>query len=342
MARIFLGFPSSVRDLRFGVDNLRALEQLGTVVLNLEPGPLDPQQLLSAAGDCDIVLADRLTEGDAGFFDAANRLVAFVRSVSDPNGVDLAAASRNGILVAAAGVTYTAGVCEWIVGQMINLARGTFAYVSAYRAGEVPDLTSGPRGRQLAGRTAGIIGIGQIGRRLAVLLHAFEMRVLAYDPHATAWPDDVEKRDLDALLAEADFVVCLAGHTVETEGIMGVAALARMKSTAFFINAARGALVDESALEQALRDGAIAGAALDVGSGSGDVPPLALGRLPSVLATPHVAPSIDANHGQGAQAVAMIASILRGELPRGALNAEAATRFQTWRRQASPPLAAKA
>ena len=327
MTSIYLGFHSGIRDLRFGEANLAALKQLGNVKLNEANTPLCSAALSEAARDCDIVLADRLTVADSAFFDNAPRLLAFVRAVVDIAGVDIDAASRNGILVAAAGPTFVPGVTEWIVGQMINLARGTFEYTLQYRAGRIPDLQTGPRGRQLAGRTAGILGIGRIGSRLASILHAFEMRVLAFDPYAETMPACVERADFDELLRKADFVICLAKHTAQSEQLMNAAAFARMQQTAFFINASRGGLVDEAALASALSRNAIAGAALDVGSAPGDLPPSNLGVMQNVLATPHVAPSIDASYAQGRQAVAMVESILRGNIPQGALNPSAARRI---------------
>jgi len=327
VTRIYLGFHQGILGLRFGDGNLAALRQLGEVSLNRTDRPLSPAALQQAAGDCDVVLADRLTGADAAFFDNAPRLIAFVRAVVDTSGVDIDAASRNGILVASTAATFVPGVTEWIVGQMINLARGTFDFVRLYRAGTIPDLATGPRGRQLAGRTAGILGLGRIGNRLAGVLQALEMRVLGCDPHATDAPQGVERVDFERLLREADFVICLAKHTEETDRLMNAAAFARMQRSAFFINASRGGLVDEAALAAALAEGAIAGAALDVGSGPGDTPPLGLGGMENVIATPHVAPSIDASHAQGRLAVESVASILRGEVPAGAINPEAARRI---------------
>ena len=332
MTRIFLGFHRGILDLRFGSANLAALRQLGHVTLNETSNALSAEDLRKAAEDCNIVLADRLTVADASFFDNAPRLIAFVRAVVDTSGVDIAAASRNGILVASAAATFVPGVTEWIVGQMINLARGTFDFVQAYRAGKIPDLATGPRGRQLAGRTAGILGLGRIGSHLAGILQALDMRVLGCDPHAVAAPHGVERVDFERLLSESDFVICLAKHTDETDQLMNAAAFARMQPAAWFVNASRGGLVDEAALAAALANGAIAGAALDVGSSPGDAPPLELGGMKNVIATPHVAPSIDASHAQGRLAVESVAGILRGEIPVGAINPYAATRI--------PPLGA--
>lgn len=328
MARIFLGFHRGVLDLRFGGENLAALKNLGEVVLNLEDRGLTPEELIEQAGDCDIIVADRLTPGNGKFFDHAPKLVAYVRAVTDMKGIDVEAASRSGILVAAAGATFVPGVTEWIVGQMINLSRHFVEYITVYRSGVVPDIARGPKGRQLAEKTAGIIGFGKLGRNLGTVLDVLGMRVLASDPYVDDWPENAEPVELDDLLMNSDFVICLTNLTDETEGFMNAEVFGNMRPSAFFINAGRGALVDEMALEEALVQGQIAGAAMDVGSGAGDTPPLRLACLPNVLATPHIAPSMDANHAQGRQAVEMVATVLKGEPPEEALNAHAATRLK--------------
>src|SRR6476469_9354297 len=117
-------------------------------------------------------------------------------------------------------------------------------------------------GRQLNGATLGVIGYGAIGRYLAPLGLALGMRVLVADPHAEA-PPPLEYVPLERLLAESDFVVCLAVANEQTENLMNAAAFARMKPGAFFVNPSRGNLVDEAALLAALDGGHLAGVAID-------------------------------------------------------------------------------
>ena len=327
MTRITLGFHKGVRDLRFGEENLTRLMELGEVLLNEKREAYTNAELAQAAKGCQIVVADRLTPGGADFFDNAPDVVAYIRTVTDMKNVDLEAASRNGILVTTTSATFIPGVSEWVVGQVINLSRSFFDYISCYRSGWVPDLQTGPRGRQLAGRTAGIIGLGRIGLQVARLFTAFDMRVLVHDPYLKDCPEGMENVGIEVLLAESDFVIPMAKYTDETEHMVNDAFLKAMKPTAFLVNASRGGLVDEAALEAALLNGTIAGAALDVGNGEGDVPSLRLARLPNVLATPHVAPSMDANHAQGREAIAKVAQVLAGEMPSLALNGEHATRL---------------
>ena len=143
-------------------------------------------------------------------------------------------------------------------------------------------------GVQLAGATLGVIGHGSIGARVAALGRAFGMTVLVHDPHKTVAEPGIRQAGMDELLAASDFVVLLAVASEETRHLMNAARFAGMKPTAYFVNVSRPMLVDEEALASALRFGQIAGAALNVGSAAEMMPPVVLGRLPNVVATPHV------------------------------------------------------
>jgi D-3-phosphoglycerate dehydrogenase len=154
------------------------------------------------------------------------------------------------------------------------------------------------------------------------------MRVLVADPYARVEDLDLGQVRLESLLAESDFVVCLAVATAETENLMDAAAFARMKPSSYFVNLSRGNLVDEAALEEALEAKRIAGAALDVGRAPDQMPSLRLARRPDVIATPHTAgltPS--AVEHQAFDTVGQVRALLAGEVPPGAVNAEAATRL---------------
>ncbi len=324
---IYLTFHRGILDLRFGPENLEALRKLGNVMLNQTDKAPTTEQLIGAARDCEVILSERLTPGEAKLFDDSPRLIAFVRSVTDLRQVDVDAASRNGILVTTVDAAFVPAVVEWTVGQMINLGRFLPQFIMTYRAGRIPELSLGRQGRQLAGKTAGIVGFGRLGRRLAEVLGALGMRVLVFDPYVGEWPGGVEATDLDTLAKESDYVVSLAPYTTETENMMNAAVFQQMKTTAFLVNPSRGGLIDEKDLETALTEGWIAGAALDVGREPGDIPPLRLGRLANVFATPHVAAGFESNLLQGRQAVEAVAEILAGRTPEGALNAPHATRM---------------
>ena len=223
-----------------------------------------------------------------------------------------------------------AAVSEWTIGVMLDISRHISAAALQYRAG----ATAVPlMGRELRGATLGLIGHGQIGRYLADLGLAFGMRVLVNDPHkrvARVANVALQQVDFNTLLAQADFVVCLAAATPATENLMNQAAFAAMKPGAVFINPSRGNLVDEAALLRALDSGHLAACALDVGRAPDQMPSAELARHPRVIATPHIGgltwPAIE---HQALETVQQVARILKGQVPLGAVNAAHARRLQT-------------
>ena len=323
-ASILLAHCADVRRLYFRGDAVERLARLGSVKLNESGAEWTTQQLVEAARGCDIVVAYRETPGDAAVFDGLPGLKAYVRCAVDIRDIDQAAASRNGVLVTHVSGVFVSGVAEWIIAMMIDLNRRFSASISDYRAG----LTPRPAiGAELRGSTLGVIGYGRIGRYLCDLALAFGMKVLAADPCARVEHAAVTQCSLPELLAAADQVVCLAVANRETENLMDAAAFALMKPSAYFVNPSRGNLVDEAALLAALREGRIAGCALDVGRAPDQMPSPALTAHPLVIATPHVAGQTPALDGQSAEAIAQVGEILAGRVPAGALNAAHATRL---------------
>jgi D-3-phosphoglycerate dehydrogenase len=208
---------------------------------------------------------------------------------------------------------------------MITLSRGIARCSAEYHAGRVPLPTMG---RQLNGATLGVIGYGQIGRYLCELALALRMRVLVSDPYAQIPSSGITQTELARLLSESDFVACLAIANDETENLMNASAFAKMKAGAFFINASRGNLVDEPALLRALDESRIAGCALDVGRAADQMPSPALARHPNVIATPHLGGlTPQATLHQALETVAQVAEILKGHAPKGAVNADRASRL---------------
>lgn len=323
--RIFLTHPVEMRRNWYGERALADLRAVGEVVLNTLDRPLTTDELVRAAQGCQIIVSDRATPGEAALFGRMPDLVAFSRVAVDIRNVDVAAASANGVMVTRASPGFMAAVAEWIIGAMIDCARDTTRYAIEYRNGRQPAWSMG---RQLQGSTLGVIGYGAIGRHLCKLGLAFGMRVLVSDPYAQADDPALVPVGLEALLAQSDFVACLAVANAETENLMNAAAFARMKPTAYFINASRGNLVDEAALLRALDDGRIAGAALDVGRAPDQMPSPDLAARADVLATPHIAgltpPAIEHQALETARQAAVIA---RGGVPAGAVNADRATRL---------------
>ena len=318
MLHVLLTHPPSTRRKYYGARALEALEALATVRLHDSEQPLDEAALVRAAEGVDVIVADRQMAVPGAVFAALPGLRAVMRCAVDIRTIDVAAASAAGVLVTRARPGFVPATAELALGLMLDLARGISGSAMAYRAGQVPEARMG---RQLAGSVVGIIGHGGIGRYLAAAAAALGMAVLVADPHATVEDARFVQVPFEALLARSDFVVCLAVATPETENMMDAAAFARMQRDAFFINVSRGNLVDEAALEAALREGRIAGAGLDVGRAADQMPSPALAALPGVVATPHTGgltpPAIES---QAMDTVAQVAALLRGEVPEGAVN----------------------
>lgn len=275
------------------IEKLRSLTLAGTVdhVWATEPGRLDAE----------IATADfLLTENGpitAEMIGKARRLRLIQNGCLRHHGIDLAAARRAGIPVSVAALPGDIAVAEHALLLMMALGRKLIHADQAVRAGEfrqriAPHITS-PSFTPLFSKTLGIVGLGEIGCHVARRARAFDMRILYYSRRRYS-PDQeqalgVEYRPLMALMAEADIVDVHLALTPETLGIIGRAEIAAMKPTAILVNTARGAIVDEDALVEALRANRIAGAGLDVFREE----PLPLGHplaaLANVVLTPHVA-----------------------------------------------------
>jgi D-3-phosphoglycerate dehydrogenase len=208
----------------------------------------------------------------------------------DPSRVDLEAAKELKVWVTNQPGSNAVSVAELVFGQMIALVRHTHAADRAVKANRWSDYLKF-LGTELAGKTLGIIGMGNIGARLALRARAFEMDLLVCDPfipesHVTALGG--KWASLNELLAAADIVTLHCPLNRETRGMVGVKELALMKRSAFLINAARGGIVEEKALYEALQQKKIAGAALDVIAEEPPAKDHPLFKLDNVLWTPHV------------------------------------------------------
>ncbi len=329
MATIFLTHPPEALKNYYGDRALAGLRALGEVRLNTAGRELSTGELIEAARGCELIVSYRQTPGEAELFRNSPDLIAFSRCAIDIRNVDVAAASEMGILVTQASAGFVASVTEWAIGAMVDLGRGISTSSAVYREGRVP---AAPMGRQLQGATLGVIGYGQIGRYLCELGLALGMRVLVCDPYARVAHAALVQLELRELLAQSDYVVCLAVATDATENLMNAQAFSQMKRGAFFINPSRGNLVDEKALEQALDSGHVAGCALDVGRAPDQMPTPQLARHPKVIATPHLAGlTPESIEHQSLETVAQAAEIIKGRAPKGAVNAARATRLQRLR-----------
>jgi D-3-phosphoglycerate dehydrogenase len=314
----------------YGDAALAGLRSQGHVVLHESAEPLAAEALIAAARGCELIVADRNTPVDAGVIAGLADVAAILRVAVDVRNIDVAAASTKGILVTQASRSWVAAVSELAIGLMIDAARGMSRADAAYKAGRGPAVAMG---RQLGGATAGIIGYGPLGKRVAELCLAFGMTVLVYDPYVKGVDPSVRQTSLDDLCAQADYVLPLAVATAETENLIGAKELAAMRSTAYLINLSRGNLIDEAALIAALDARQIAGAAMDVGRAADQMPSVDLATRADVIATPHIGgltkPAIE---GQALETVTQVRDILAGQMPIGAVNAAAATRLPRFNR----------
>ena len=320
MSRILLTHsPDTLRNY-YGDRALAGLRQLGEVKLHGGAEPLAGEALIAAAADCDLVVSYRQSPAPAPLFERLPRLVAFLRCAIDIRNIDVAAASKAGVLVTQASAGFVTSVSELVLGFLVNLSRGVTESAAEYHAGRVPQARMG---RELKGSTLGVIGYGAIGREVVRVARALGMQVLVFDPYVK----DVDQTPFDELLARSDYVVPLAVATEETENLIDDAAFGKMKQGACFINVSRGNLVDETALVRALDSGKLGGCALDVGRAADQMPTPAIAARGDVVATPHTAGlTLPAIEHQSLGTVAQAGEILRGRAPTGAVNADHWTR----------------
>lgn len=320
MSRILLTHSPDTLVNYYGTRALAGLKALGDVILNLNQEPLEGESLVRAAADCDLVVSYRQSPAPAALFERLPGLVAFLRCAIDIRNVDVAAASRAGVLVTQASAGFVTSVSELVFGVMIDLSRGITASAAIYHSGKIPKAALG---RELKGSALGVIGYGAIGREVARLGEAFGMEVMICDPYASG----VNSVSLEKLVAESDYIVPLAVATAETENLIGEKEFAAMKKGAIFVNASRGNLVDEAALVRALDSGRLGGCALDVGRAPDQMPTPAIAARADVIATPHAAGlTLPAIEHQSMETVAQAAEILKGRVPKGAVNAGSWTR----------------
>ena len=249
--------------------------------------------LKAALADADALIVRNRTQVDADLLSAAPQLRVVGRLGVGLDNIDTATcAARNIAVIPATGANALA-VAEYVIGSAMLLLRTAYQSSDAVGEGKWP---RGPlsNGREIAGKTLGLIGFGGIGRLTAKLGRGLGMRVIAYDAQVPAssplWSENGTLcATLDAVIAEADVLSLHVPLTPHTHNLMDAAQLARMKSDAILINTARGGVVDETAVAAALRAGTLGGAALDVF----DVEPLGpgspLAACPNLLLTPHVA-----------------------------------------------------
>jgi D-3-phosphoglycerate dehydrogenase len=297
----------------------RTLEGLATLV------PLQtkkPDEFIAEAADCDALLNTYAGPITAEVMAKMPKCRIIARYGIGVDTIDLDAATRAGIIVTNNPSYCIEEVAEHTMALLLACARKVAVYDRLVRSGQWAVPPGKPMFR-LAGRTLGLVGLGNIARQVAIRAAAFGMRVMFADPFVKESPKDVQatKVELDALLGESDFVSVHPPLTKETRGMIGDGAFAKMKPTAFLVNCARGPVVDTAALVRALDSARIAGCALD----TIDPEPLpethALRGRDNVIVTPHVAwYSEQALVGLQAGAPSEVRRVLSGQWPVNVVN----------------------
>jgi D-3-phosphoglycerate dehydrogenase len=282
---------------RYSEDARAVLRSCGEV---RERAGLSRAELLASVGDADVLLTRLAHRIDGEVFGRAPHLRAVVTPTTGLNHVDLEAAASRGVEVLSlrgetAFLESVTATAELTWGLLICLARRLPEAGEGVRSG-LWDRDAF-RGRELRGKTLGVVGLGRLGRMVARYGTAFQMRVLACDPRPGEVPPGVELVGLERLLAESDAVTVHAALTESSRGLIGAAEFARIKPGTLFVNTARGELVDEAALLEALAQGRLAGAGLDVLGGEPFAGPEGLRAHPlwqwardhaNLVLTPHI------------------------------------------------------
>ena len=284
---------------------------------------ISPDELLKIIGQYDALIVRSRTKVTREVIEAGENLKVIARAGVGVDNIDVAAATERRIPVVNAPASLTTSVAELTLGHMLSLARQIPRANAGMKAGKWEKKAF--MGTELKGKTLGLVGIGRIGAEVCRLCQAFGMDVIAYDPYLTAEAISkmgAEKVDLDDVLKRADYVSIHVPKTPETEGMIGIEALRLMKPTAYLVNCSRGGLVDEDALVRALKEGMIAGAALDVFK---DEPPTGspLLELENVVLTPHIGGSTEEGQSRASpDAAEGVIAVLSGKRPKYIVNPE--------------------
>ena len=281
----------------------------------------DRPALLEAVHSASAILVRSATQVDAEVLAAAPNLKVIARAGVGLDNVDIKAATTAGVMVVNAPTSNIISAAELTCGHILSLARHIPAAHAALAEGKWK--RSAYTGTELFEKTIGIIGLGRIGALIAERMKAFGTKVVAYDPYVTsarAQQLGVQLLSLNELIETSDFITIHMPKTPETTGMIGAAQLKAMKPTAYVINVARGGLIDEDALYEALTNNVIAGAGLDVFVSEPPTGSPLLG-LPNVITTPHLGASTDeAQEKAGISVAKSVRLALSGELVPDAVN----------------------
>jgi len=261
---------------------LKLIKEAGIEVVN-QPD-ITPEELLEVIPEYPCMVVRSRTKVTKEVLDAGTSLKSVVRAGVGLDNIDVAYAQEKGIKVLNTPSASTQSVAELTVAYLMALARNIPLMTASMKAGKWEKKSF--LGSEVSGKTLGLIGSGRIGTAVADRAIALGMTVVAFDPYVTELPN-ITLMELDELLASADYISLHVPHTDETHNILDAAAFAKVKPGVQIINCGRGGTIDEDALYQAIQDGKVAGAAMDVFADE----PLAdskLFSLDKVIGSPHI------------------------------------------------------
>ncbi|GAA4553904.1 phosphoglycerate dehydrogenase [Pseudonocardia xishanensis] len=300
-----------------------AVELLGSDVEIRHVDGTDRPALLAAIADADALLVRSATKVDAEALAASTRLKVVARAGVGLDNVDVPAATARGVMVVNAPTSNIVSAAEHAVALLLATARHIPAADASLRQGQWKRSQYG--GVELQGKTVGVVGLGKIGQLVAQRLAAFDVKLVAYDPYvapARAAQLGIELLGLEDLLKVADFISIHLPKTAETLGLIGKDQLALTKPGVIIVNAARGGLIDEDALAEAVRSGHVGGAGVDVYV-SEPTTSSPLFELENITVTPHLgASTTEAQDRAGTDVARSVQLALAGEFVPDAVNVQ--------------------
>lgn len=278
---------------------------------------MNEENLIQDIPDCDGIIV-RLSPMTARVFEVAKKLKVVVRHGAGYDTVDLEAAKKHGVIVLNAPVANSTSVAELALFYILYCSRNFGLVQRTMLADYYYSKLKTPK-CEIAGKKLGLIGVGNIGSRVAKMAQGFDMQVIGYDPYKTQaeMPAGVERtEDFDRIFIECDFVSLHCPPTAETKGFVNARQLGLMKPSAFLINTARGIVVNEDDLYDALANHKIAGAALDVLAVEPFKPDHRMLKLDTVVVAPHIgAATKEATHRASLHSAIGVHEVLSGQKP---------------------------
>ena len=298
-----------------GIEALRAEAEVDVKI------KLKPDELKSIIGDYEALIVRSETRATADIIEAGKKLQVIARAGVGLDNIDIEAATRQGVVVLNAPTGNTIAATEHTIALMLALARHIPQAGARLKSGAWQ--RSDYVGTELKNKTLGIVGLGNVGSEVARRAQSFEMRLIGYDPFVSAdyaHNLGVELVSMEQLIEKSDFITLHLPLTSDTKGLIGAKELSKAKPTVRFINCARGGLIDEEALLQAIEEGKVAGAAIDVFTKE-PVTDSILFKSDKIIVTPHLgASTTEAQTGIALEVAEQVLAVLKGQSAKHAVN----------------------